>query len=129
MEKKPHYPYVKPENKDEHVWRYQSFAKFVSMLEHRALYFSRATDLEKEDPFEGGLVFPGLDRIVDLAGSLDVEIIDPEGNSQAVRITITDSALVVDESLGVMDGNFELTIEGCQGQWQVFSKRLPDEDE
>ncbi len=91
--------------------------------------FSETNKFPEIDPFEGGLVFPGLDRIVDLAGSLDVEIIDPEGNSQAVRITITDSAQVVDESLGVMDGNFELTIEGCQGQWQVFSKRLPDEDE
>lgn len=87
--------------------------------------FSETSKFPVLDGFE--LVFPALDRILDLEGALDVEIVDPEGNSEAVRITITDSALVVDEPLGVMDGNFELTLEGCQGQWQVFSKRLPEE--
>jgi hypothetical protein len=46
------------------VWRYMDFVKFVAMLEHGGLYFSRADLLD--DPFEGtftpGSGPPGLAR-------------------------------------------------------------------
>ena len=35
------------------LWRYMDFAKFVSLLESRALFFVRADKLD--DPFEGAL--------------------------------------------------------------------------
>ncbi|MDE2588187.1 MAG: DUF2971 domain-containing protein, partial [Patescibacteria group bacterium] len=35
------------------VWRYIDFAKFVSMLENRALHFMRADKLLELDPYEG----------------------------------------------------------------------------
>lgn len=53
-------PFIKPENLDEPIWRYQSFAKFVAMLEHGGLYFARAIDLARDDPFEGRLSDVGM---------------------------------------------------------------------
>ena len=45
-------PYdIKVPSFDEILWRYMDFAKFVSLLEHRALFFARADKLG--DPFEG----------------------------------------------------------------------------
>lgn len=35
------------------IWRYVDFPKFVSMLETRSLYFTRADNLLKLDPYEG----------------------------------------------------------------------------
>ena len=40
-----------PTNKDIKVWRYLDFAKYLSMLDQRCLFFSRASNLG--DPFEG----------------------------------------------------------------------------
>src|SRR5262245_24338300 len=40
-----------PPNENRTIWRYLDFTKFVSMLETRQLYFSRADQFE--DPYEG----------------------------------------------------------------------------
>jgi hypothetical protein len=40
-----------PENLETPIWRYIDFAKFVGMLERRALHFSQLASLG--DPFEG----------------------------------------------------------------------------
>ncbi len=37
------------------IWRYFDFAKFVSLLDRRALFFASAANLAAEDPFEGSL--------------------------------------------------------------------------
>lgn len=42
-----------PDNVNAKIWRYMDFTKFVSMLENRGLFFSRADKLG--DPFEGSL--------------------------------------------------------------------------
>ena len=44
---------IKVPSFDTTLWRYMDFAKFVSLLEYRALFFTRADKLD--DPFEGTL--------------------------------------------------------------------------
>jgi hypothetical protein len=43
--------FVQPDNEDIQVWRYMDFTKFVSFIESRCLYFTRADRFD--DPFEG----------------------------------------------------------------------------
>ncbi|MEO6421320.1 MAG: hypothetical protein ABIR84_01165 [Candidatus Nitrotoga sp.] len=43
--------FVQPENENVRVWRYMDFTKFVSFIESRCLYFTRADKFD--DPFEG----------------------------------------------------------------------------
>ena len=47
------HPRVNPPQDNAVLWRYMDFTKFVSLLDRRALYFSRADKLG--DPFEGSL--------------------------------------------------------------------------
>ena len=47
------HPDVNPPHANTVLWRYMDFTKFVSLLDRRALYFSRADKLG--DPFEGSL--------------------------------------------------------------------------
>jgi hypothetical protein len=42
-----------PEDKNQHLWRYTDFAKFVSLLSTKSLWFSRSDLLG--DPFEGSM--------------------------------------------------------------------------
>jgi hypothetical protein len=51
MTKKVNPVFQPPENPDIKLWRYMDFTKFVSMLENKALFFPRISDLN--DPFEG----------------------------------------------------------------------------
>jgi hypothetical protein len=46
-----------PDNGDR-VWRYMDFAKYLSMLDQRALYFSNVEALARTDPHEGMLAQP-----------------------------------------------------------------------
>lgn len=46
-----HPTFIQPENEDVKVWRYMDFTKFVSLIDSRTLYFTRADNFE--DPFEG----------------------------------------------------------------------------
>lgn len=50
-----------PPPDDARIWRYMDFTRFVSLLESRALFFSRVSDLD--DPFEGS--FPKGQTILD----------------------------------------------------------------
>jgi len=45
--------FPQPENLDCKIWRYVDFTRFISMLEHKALYFCR--DDKLGDPFEGSV--------------------------------------------------------------------------
>lgn len=46
-----HPVFEKPHNENTKIWRYMDFTKFVSLLEKRALFFTRVDKLG--DPFEG----------------------------------------------------------------------------
>jgi hypothetical protein len=59
---------VTPENPDTPIWRYIDFAKFVDMLERRALHFTRIDALG--DPFEGIPSEATLDQIRELEEQL-----------------------------------------------------------
>lgn len=48
---KNHLIFNKPTDKNEKIWRYINFAKFISLLQKRKLFFSKGVDLP--DPFEG----------------------------------------------------------------------------
>lgn len=48
---KEHPVFEKPRDENAAIWRYMDFTKFVSLLDKKALFFSRADKLE--DPFEG----------------------------------------------------------------------------
>lgn len=51
MTSAPHPVFVHPSNSQISIWRYMDFTKFVSMLENKGLFLSRADNLG--DPFEG----------------------------------------------------------------------------
>jgi len=51
MSEQKHPSFPTPADPNVAIWRYQDFTKFVSMLEHRALFFYRVDLLD--DPFEG----------------------------------------------------------------------------
>lgn len=69
-----HPTFVQPSDPTVKLWRYMDFTKFVSLLEQRALFFSRADLLG--DPYEGATThfnrenahkvyqFPNLDQII-----------------------------------------------------------------
>ncbi len=46
----------KPKNENSKIWRYLDFAKFISILDRKALFFVRADRLS--DKFEGSYSFP-----------------------------------------------------------------------
>jgi hypothetical protein len=48
---KEHPVFIQPDNEDIKVWRYMDFTKFVSLIDTRRLFFTRADKFE--DPFEG----------------------------------------------------------------------------
>lgn len=48
---KEHQIFQQPQDVNEKLWRYMDFTKFVSFLESKSLYFTRADKFE--DPFEG----------------------------------------------------------------------------
>jgi hypothetical protein len=54
-----HPVFTPPTNPDIPIWRYIDLARFISMLEHQALHFSRADRMW--DTFEGSLSEPSLD--------------------------------------------------------------------
>ncbi|MFK7161829.1 hypothetical protein V6U78_12365 [Marinospirillum sp. MEB164] len=46
-----HSTFIQPSDEEVKVWRYMDFTKFVSLIDSRRLYFTRADKFE--DPFEG----------------------------------------------------------------------------
>lgn len=75
------------------IWRYMNLSKFVWMLEHHALYFSRLGNLE--DTFEGAL--PALVLPLLRAGCADWYVVEKNcGQSITERIVdITRNATFV----------------------------------
>ena len=45
--------FEQPENRSAKIWRFMTFAKYISLLETRSIFFTRADILAKEDPLEG----------------------------------------------------------------------------
>lgn len=54
----PQSPFQPPDSPNVGIWRYLDLAKFVFLLEHEALYFSRADRLG--DPYEGAVSDPAI---------------------------------------------------------------------
>lgn len=46
-----HYVFRKPDNSDIPIWRYVDFAKYVSFVDSKSLFFPRSDMLD--DPYEG----------------------------------------------------------------------------
>ncbi len=56
---KDHPAFEDPKNSALMLWRYMDLARFLSLLDSSNLYFSRASEFRKNDPFEGS--FPKLE--------------------------------------------------------------------
>ena len=54
-----HQAFNPPENRDQKIWRYMAFSKFVSNLDKKALFFSRVDLLG--DPYEGSVSKPTVE--------------------------------------------------------------------
>lgn len=59
MSYEEHPAFSAPENRDQKIWRYMGFSKFVSNLDKKALFFSRVDLLG--DPFEGSVSKPTVE--------------------------------------------------------------------
>src|SRR5919108_1552719 len=51
MHDKNHPDFVPPENENAKIWRYIDYPKFISLLDKRALFFSKIKPFD--DPYEG----------------------------------------------------------------------------
>lgn len=72
-----HQAFAPPSNLDMKIWRYMDFAQFVSILDEKGLFFTRA-DLF-EDKFEGTMSQPLYDYLQRMG--------DPEQHAWLLRIT------------------------------------------
>ena len=59
------HPTCKTPDQDIRIWRYMSYAKFLSLLQRRALFFCRMSELAEKDPFEGHYPRVTADRIAE----------------------------------------------------------------
>ena len=57
---KDHKCFTPPHDPETKLWRYMSFAKFVSLIDRKALFLSRLDQLAQNDPFEGSV--PRMER-------------------------------------------------------------------
>lgn len=106
-----HPAFLPPEHEEQVIWRYIEFAKFVSMLATKSLFFSRV-DLFP-DKFEGSITVPNVRRELDLARRSLRAKTELE---QLVRIGIFDP-----EVLNMTeDERVERSIGGFQGARWVF---------
>ncbi|MEK7993290.1 MAG: hypothetical protein AAB403_05745 [Planctomycetota bacterium] len=55
------HPLFKEPSPEAQIWRYTDLAKFIAMLEHRALYVSNLLALAESDPYEGHFPDPQVD--------------------------------------------------------------------
>lgn len=71
--KKENRAFVPPENTNVSIWRYMDLVKFISLLESKTLYFSRADLLG--DPYEGShpRLFPKSDYTIEVKSSKGVQ--------------------------------------------------------
>ncbi len=66
-----HPSFVQPENEQVKVWRYMDFTKFVSLIDTRCLFFTRADKFE--DPFEGSWPLHNLKAMKNAPDELSTE--------------------------------------------------------
>ena len=64
---KSHTALIEPAD-DTVLWRYMDFTKFVAILETNTLFFPRLSELD--DPFEGQLPRPAVEKIMNIAEGL-----------------------------------------------------------
>lgn len=50
-------------DKNQIIWRYMNFEKFISLLQNKALFFSTCFNMQKLDPFEGEYTKKNLDML------------------------------------------------------------------
>jgi hypothetical protein len=51
----PYHTTITPQEENQHIWRYMDFAKYLSLLDKQALFFSKVSNLN--DPYEGTLFY------------------------------------------------------------------------
>jgi hypothetical protein len=61
MPYRPHGAMVEPENPNARLWRYMDFARFLSVLDKRALFFPSVATLSAADPYEGEPLLARID--------------------------------------------------------------------
>src|SRR5215216_6605008 len=94
-----YYGFLKqPSDPDAKVWRYMDFAKYVSMLEMNALWFTRADKLGESfeeklgDPFEGIIAGETLRRhrgiLEYVAGQKRKELVSEEERQKFVEASL-----------------------------------------
>lgn len=107
----------KPSNPDEPIWRYMDFTKYVSLLDTRSLYFSRADLLG--DPFEGSQPHLSLRR-----GSTAQELAEktqfPSNDTSLFRIAINTFLMGVSATVSVE--NIRLRLEHYISCWHMNSR-------
>lgn len=86
-------------SRDRRIWRYMSLAKFMSLLDTRALFFARSDRLG--DPFEGSYPIANrqlramqADALRQRGMSEAVARLTEEGNTEFKRISVALSRLV-----------------------------------
>jgi hypothetical protein len=57
MPYQPHSAFVEPKDQNARLWRYMDFARFLSVLDRRALFFPSIATLSADDPYEGEPAF------------------------------------------------------------------------
>lgn len=81
--------FPKPDDKDTKIWRYMDIAKFLSLIDNKALFFSRADFLG--DPFEGSIPSAkGQINLNDYARQQAGEVLDPEHPVEPLPYSIHD---------------------------------------
>ena len=88
--------FTPPDNPDGRIWRYLDFAKYVSLLEHQALFFATVEALD--DPFEG---------------TVPVRDLDVRPILEAMRDTVTD------EEVALARANIVDTVKLARSFWCV----------
>lgn len=100
-----------PEDPHAKIWRFMSFAKYISFLERRCLFFARASTLG--DPFEGAKTRKTIELRDKVMPFLRSRHLNPEVRSDLTRDVTFISCwhLNEDESQGM----WKLYIEGSEG--------------
>ncbi len=62
-----------PQNMEEKTWRYMGFTKFLSLLEEKALFFSKVSSFTDTDPFEGFLTKPTMKMLSSIPDDLPTQ--------------------------------------------------------
>lgn len=108
-----HRKFHAPENEDAKIWRYLDFAKFISLLDKKALFFAHPSSYN--DPFEGS--YPSTPEQILLRK------LDPEGYLK--RIGIDPSQIKLEEYPDFVDYlhmcSFSLSEYESAALWNIYS--------